>query len=140
MRNGLLTLTALLAWAAGCEPSGRTAAPFAAPGEASLYERLQADDPAVRVEAVVDASRSGDAKALPYLVDRLGDSELEVRFAAIHALKRQAGTTFGYEPYAATVRRAAAMRRWRQWLAERTGAASQPAGAASRPAGGGGGT
>lgn len=100
----------------------------------TLYDRLQHLDPQVRLEAIVEASRSRDPKALPYLVDRLSDPETEVRFAAIEALKLQSGTAFGYVPYGASARQQGSIARWRQWLAERTGAPASPASLATQPA------
>jgi hypothetical protein len=99
---------------------------------------LQQVDPQVRVEAIAEASRTRDAGALPYLVDRLSDTEVEVRFAAIEALRLQAGTTLGYLPYGASARQQGPIGRWRQWLAGRTGVATRPAVAGVPAAGPGG--
>jgi hypothetical protein len=100
-----------------------------APGE-NLYQRLQHEDPSVRIEAVRQAARQDDTQALPYLVDRLNDSEADVRFFAILALEKMTGERMGYEYYAPACERAEAVKRWRQWLQRRGQSATQPA---SRP-------
>lgn len=102
------------------------------PGRLSRYERLQHEDPAVRIKAVLDAGRWKDAKALPYLVDRLTDSEAEVRFLAVLALRRITGVEHGYLYYKSALERAEAVGRWRAWLASRASG-----GSASRAAEGG---
>jgi HEAT repeat protein len=91
---------------------------------------FQDEDPAVRLKAVRRAGELRDAQAAPYLVDRLTDSEPEVRFFAILALERIAGTRLGYAYYAPAGEREQAVQRWRRWLAERRqqdkAAATQP--------------
>jgi hypothetical protein len=112
----------------------RAARPFD-PQRLTLYERFQSEDPSDRMEAAIEAGRWRDRKSVPYLVDRLTDSEPEVRFAAIHALQRITGTTRGYRYYKSSAERGEAVRRWRQWLAGGR-ATGQPASRpASRPAG-----
>jgi HEAT repeat protein len=101
-------------------------APRVAPDESTLYGRLQSRDKDVRIEAILQAGREKDAKALPYLVDRLGEGYAEVRFAAIVALTKITGTDRGFRYWAPTAQRDEAIARWRQWL---------PSGAAG-PAGG----
>ena len=103
----------------------------------SLYARLQDDDPSVRIEAVMEAAEKKDDKALPYLVDRLGDSESDVRFFAYMALKQLAGEvceSMQWRYYDPPAKRAEAQNRWRAWLRQRT--ASAPS-AHSQPAAGG---
>ena len=99
----------------------------------SLQERLQHEDPDVRLRAILEAGRTRDAKSLPFLVDRLSDSETEVRVFASIALEKIAGSAtsrrMGYCHFAAPPRRAAAIRRWRAWLAS-----GRPTRASSRPA------
>jgi alpha-galactosidase len=63
-------------------------------GELAL--RFQDEDPAVRMGAALEAGRTRDAKSVPYLVDRLGDSESDVRFAAIMALEKITGESVGF--------------------------------------------
>ena len=102
-----------------------------ASGGGTLYQRLQHEDPAVRIEAMRQAVRQNDDQALPYLVDRLNDSETDVRFFAIVALEKMTGRRMGYEHYAPATQRAEAVERWRAWLRRRGQPATRPA---SRPA------
>jgi len=92
-----------------------------AASNSALYRRLQSEDPDQRIRAAVRAAKSDDEKAVPYLVDRLEDSEEEVRFAAYMALKQITGKTMGWRYYEPPERRAEAVRRWRQWLTETRG-------------------
>ncbi|MCD6304413.1 MAG: HEAT repeat domain-containing protein [Planctomycetes bacterium] len=131
--------------AGGCRPAAQPADHGQLPvlgqiGEAvglggrSIYSRLQDEDPDVRMRAILEAGRTRNRKAAPFLVDRLSDSEAEVRFAAILALQRIAGTKLGYEYYAPEDRRTAAIRRWRQWLKRSAAAARRSAGPAATAA------
>lgn len=98
------------------------------PPQAGLYTKLQAEDPAVRLEGVIEAGQSQDPQAVPYLVDRLTDSEQDVRLFAILALERITGQTLGYRHYAPLPERLEAVRRWREWLEKQAHPAqSQPA-------------
>ena len=66
---------------------------------------------------------------LVHLVDRLNDSEAEIRLLAILALDKTTGTTCGYRYYEPPERRAEAVARWRRWLLSRAPnppAATQP--------------
>lgn len=89
------------------------------PDERTLYGRLQSSNEDVRMEAILQAGREKDPKTVPYLVDRLGDSYAEVRFAAIVALEKITGTNREYRYWAPTADRRLAIERWRQWLADR---------------------
>ena len=127
--SALVILSLLLtapAGLAGCDPiiheqsfkpaAVDASAPSAAPDPHSLYGRLQNSDRNMRIEAAVQAGRDKDAKAVPYLVDRLDDEYPEVRFAAILALEKITGTNRGYEYWASANRRDEAIARWRKWL------------------------
>jgi len=97
------------AWLAGCgQPEARE----------SLYHRLQSDDHRVRADAVVEAGRTRDSKAVPYLVDRLADEDADIRLFAIQALRRITGQDFGYRSYESELSRYEAVGRWRHWLEE----------------------
>ncbi|GEM_PF-2546717 len=99
------------------EPSPVAAgAPQVAPDESTLYGRLQSRNKDVRIEAILQAGREKDAKAVPYLVDRLGEGYAEVRFAAIVALEKITQTDRGYRYWAPAAQRDEAIARWRQWL------------------------
>jgi len=121
-----LSAPAMLLCAAGCdlivsedpyEPAAVAGfAPRAAPDERTLYGRLQSSDRNVRIEAAVEAGRRKDAKAVPYLIDRLSDGYAEVRFAAVVALQKITGTSRGYRYWAPTAEREEAVARWRDWL------------------------
>ena len=84
--------------------------------DAKLYQKFQAEDPSLRIEAALEAARAGDHKALPYLVDRLEDSEPDVRFFSFQALKEITGKTMGWKYYDRPEQRAVAVSKWRQWL------------------------
>ena len=88
----------------------------AAGGDTGLYQRFQAEDPSIRIEAVIEAAARGDLKALPYLVDRLEDSEPDVRFFSFQALKEMTGKTMDWRYFDRPQRRAVAVSQWRQWL------------------------
>ena len=119
---------ATLLCAAGCDPVVSqepyepaelvASARRAGPDERTLYGRLQSSDRNVRIQAAVEAGRRRDPKAVPYLVDRLSDGYAEVRFAAIVALQKIAGTSRGYRYWAPTAEREVAVARWRAWLRE----------------------
>ena len=96
----------------------------------SLYLRLQNEDPTVRAEAIAEAARTRDEKALPYLVDRLGDSESDVRLFADAALGEMAGPAWkamGWRSYDPPDVRAQAQQRWRDWLRRRAAGGAAPA-------------
>ena len=90
---------------------------------------LQHEDPSVRLAAIHRAGCKKVPEAVPYLVDRLTDSEEEVRFFAIAALKRTTGLDHGYRYWASRDRREQAVERWRQWLTQgrRKAASTRPA-------------
>ena len=88
----------------------------------SRYQRLQNEDPAVRIQAIREAGQAKDDKAVPYLVDRLTDSEADVRVFAIISLERITGRTMGYRHYDPARQRIKAVARWRKWLETRSGA------------------
>jgi len=82
-----------------------------------LASGFQNEDPKVRISAIRRAGRDKDQSATPYLVDRLSDSEAEVRMFSIIALKEITGLTNGYRHYDPTVSRDKAIEKWRVWLA-----------------------
>ncbi|GAH79313.1 unnamed protein product [marine sediment metagenome] len=92
------------------------------PPSGSLYVRLQDDDPTVRIGAIMESAEKRDDKAMPYLVDRLDDSESDVRFFAYLALKELAGDvcdSMQWRYYDPPAKRAEALKRWRAWLRQR---------------------
>ena len=102
-----------------------------------LVQRLRSEDPTERMQAIVEAGVERDANAVPFLVDRLTDSEDHLRLGAILALERITGTRRGYRHFDEEWKRYEAVRRWRRWLDHRaaTQPATQPAeGPATQPA------
>jgi hypothetical protein len=85
----------------------------------SLAEGLQSEDPANRISATIEAADTGDREVLPLLVDQLDDPDADVRMYAILSLRKLTGQTLGYRFYADPADRAAAVARWRAWLADR---------------------
>lgn len=116
------------AWFLGCTAS--------TPSGGSLYERLQDENPAVRIEACVEAAETGNRQALPLLMDRLNDSQSDVRFFAGQALERMLGPerwrSFGWVSWTPEDERARAVKKLRAWLrrqrADQAGPDSAPAG------------
>ncbi|MGC9454491.1 MAG: HEAT repeat domain-containing protein [Phycisphaerae bacterium] len=98
------------------------AAVFAMPGcdspGGNLYQRLQHEDPSVRIEAMRQAAEAKDMAAAPYIVEQLNDSDADVRMFAIISLEKITGRRLGYQHYAPAAQRDEAIERWRQWLRE----------------------
>lgn len=91
-----------------------------------LYQRLQHEDPSVRIEAMRQAADAKDMAAAPYIVEQLNDSDADVRMFAVMSLEKMTGRRLGYEHYAPAGQREEAVERWRQWLREHA-AETQPA-------------
>jgi hypothetical protein len=85
-------------------------------GRAKQGVNLSSPDPNDRAKAVIIVGQSGEASAVPLLVDRLEDEDEAVRFYAIQALVKIAGTDRGYRYYEPFWQRARAVRRWRSFL------------------------
>ncbi|MCK4601773.1 MAG: HEAT repeat domain-containing protein [Phycisphaerae bacterium] len=88
-----------------------------------LYRQFQDEDPDIRLRAIRQAGELKDPKAVPYLVDRLTDSESDVRFFAILALEKVTGRTMGYRYWDPPAKRAEAVQKWRDYLQARGDAA-----------------
>jgi hypothetical protein len=112
----LVAVLVLSVW--GCQPPA-----------GSIAAGLQNKDPSVRIDAIVEAARTRDQRALPLLVERLSDSEEDVRFFAGIALERVTGQNMGWKFYDPPAQREQAVERWRAWLAQRarSSAATRPA-------------
>ncbi len=93
-----------------------------------IYRALQCEDPDKRIAAIEVAAETSDKKALPYLVDRLTDSEAEVRFFAVMALRDITGKSMGYNYYQDVSSRAEAVERWRAWVSKNAAPRTRPAG------------
>ena len=91
-------------------------------GVARYPEALTAPDPKLRIRAIRTAGQRRDVQAVPLLVDRLEDEDEAVRFYAIQALQRIAGTALGYLYYKPASHRGRAVDRWRRYVQDaRTG-------------------
>jgi len=89
-----------------------------------LSDRLQSEDPSVRLAAIAEVGKWNLDKAGPYLslvVEQLGYSEDDVRFYAYLALQKITGQTMGYCYYERpdSPRNVQAVGRWREWLKRR---------------------
>jgi hypothetical protein len=107
----------------GCEAS--------TPKVGTIAQRLQAEDPAVRIQAAVEAGNTSDKNVVPLLVDRLTDTDSDVRFYAGMALEKILGQDvsrdMGWVSYDPADERNKAVTRWRQWVRKQHGeATSQP--------------
>jgi HEAT repeat protein len=77
---------------------------------------LQSNSAPSAVPAIKDAATQGDRSAYPRLVEDLDDPDPAIRFAAIQALERMTGETFGYRYYDDESTRRPAVQQWQQWL------------------------
>ncbi len=112
---------------AGCVASDETSM--------TLYEQLQAEDPALRIQAAKKAAQNDDRQAVGLLIDRLTDPEADVRLFSHMALQKITGQDFGWRPWEPADDRYEAARRWRAWWLEQQGAspeAAQPKEAAAQ--------
>lgn len=82
----------------------------------SLANAFESEDPVDRIGAAQKAAASNDKTALPALVTCLSDSESDVRFFAIAALRKITGQDFGYHYYDNEQARREAVDRWREYL------------------------
>ena len=87
-------------------------------GNRDIAKDFQNEDPKVRISAIRRAGRDKLESSEPYLVDRLSDSEAEVRMFAIVALEKITGETHGYRHYDDSASRNVAIERWRKWLVD----------------------
>ncbi len=94
------------------------------PEVTDIYKDLQSEDPAVRIQAAVKAGNTRDAKAIPLLVDRLTDTDSDVRMFASIALRKITGEEhydkMGWQFYDKPDQRDVGVRNWRNWLKNRT--------------------
>jgi hypothetical protein len=84
-----------------------------------LAKDFQNEDPEIRIAAIRRAGREKIESATPYLVDRLTDSEAEVRMFAIAALHEITGLTHDYRHYDNVAARSLSVKKWRRWLDDR---------------------
>ena len=89
---------------------------------------IQSPDAVGRIVAIRQAGEQRDRLAVPLLVDRLEDEDEAVRFFAILALDRIVGQRMGFVYSQSDQQRAAAVSRWRQYLADGQQASSEQSG------------
>jgi HEAT repeat protein len=75
--------------------------------------------PVVRDEAAAALLELKDARGFAVLVGGLEDPDARLRAKCIEVLAERTGQRLGFEPTGALDERAAAVRRWRAWLAQR---------------------
>jgi len=123
--------------------------PLSCTSKHSYRAGIQSPDAVGRIVAIRQAGEQRDRLAVPLLVDRLEDEDEAVRFFAILALDRIVGQRMGYVYSQSEQQRAAAVTRWRQYLAdgrqaslEQSGGrqSSHPGGASSTSENGAGGS
>jgi len=85
-------------------------------GRGDIARDFEHEDPQVRIDAIGRAGSGKIRSATPYLVDRLTDSEAEVRMFAITALKEITGLTHGYRHFDSAETRMQSVAKWRKWL------------------------
>jgi hypothetical protein len=85
--------------------------------------QVATDDPAplVRYEAGAALLRMGDARGFAPLVAGLEDADVRSRSRCLIVLQERTGETFDYRPNDPPEERAAAVGRWRAWVASRAG-------------------
>ena len=90
------------------------------PKVSNINKGLLSEDPAVRIAAIKLAGQRKDKKALGLLIERLNDTESDVRLFASIAIRKIVGEkTFneiGWKFYQPTSQREKAVQRWRNWL------------------------
>jgi hypothetical protein len=79
---------------------------------------LNSDSAPTAIPAIKDAAIARDHKAIPRLIVDLDNGDSAIRFAAIGALEKMTGQTFGYHYYDTELARRPAIERWRHWLKE----------------------
>jgi len=94
-------------------------------GQRDIAGDFQDEDPKTRIAAIRGAGQDKLESALPYLVDRLTDSEAEVRMFAIIALQEITGLTHDYHHYGGAAARREAVERWRKWLVSKRGESAE---------------
>ncbi len=81
------------------------------------FPKMKDPAPVVRARAIGRDDRQPNVHVVPALVGRLEDGDPVVRLAAHEELRRRTGRDFGFVPWGSPEDRAAAIKRWRDWLA-----------------------
>jgi len=105
--SGLLFVLIMVLVFAGCQSAGGQR------GDTGL----ESSNPTLRIMAIKRAGDSKDSLAVPQLVDCLQNEDDSVRFYAVEALRRITGTDRGYVYKDPPQKRAAAVKRWQDFLA-----------------------
>ncbi len=96
----------------------------------ALADAMATPHEQLRYEAATSMLRMGDRRGLPTMIDALENPDPLVRARAILVLKERTGGTMGYTADGRPEDRAAAVARWRAWLARGGGVmAPRPPGA-----------
>ena len=98
--HGLAILATAAAW--GCS--------------ASVAPSYDDPVPAARIGAIERSAAAMDRTQCENIIESLDDNDPSVRLAAIGALQRLTGETFGYRFNATSGERAEAIGRWKDWL------------------------
>ena len=105
--SGLLFVLMMVLVFVGCQPAG----------DQREDAGLESSNPTVQIMAIKRAGDSKDSSAVPQLVDCLQNEDDSVRFYAVEALRRITGTDRGYDYKEPPQKRAAAVKRWQDFLA-----------------------
>ncbi len=81
------------------------------------FPKMQNPAPVARARAIGRDDRRPNVQVVPELIGRLDDPDPVIRLAAHEELRRRTGRDFGFIPWASPEDRAAAIKRWRDWLA-----------------------
>jgi hypothetical protein len=103
------------------------------PTAGSISERLQSEDPAVRIQAAVEAGEKKDESVVPLLVERLTDTQADVRFFAALALEKITGKTLGWKPGLSEAEQMDVLEAWRKYVREHYGESDKTSPTESRP-------
>ncbi len=82
------------------------------PGQVAGFDSPQ---PAARIDAILEAARSGDRSAIPDLIVMLDADDPLTRLLSIQTLEDLTGQTLGYEHDAPEFERSEAVGRWVRW-------------------------
>ena len=102
------------AYLLGFEKDRRTIGPLAEAAKDAV--------PAVRYEAAGALLELRDPRGLPILIDGLEDPDARLRAKCLAVLAERTGQRFGFEADGSVEDRAAAVRRWRAWFAQKRAA------------------
>jgi hypothetical protein len=81
------------------------------------FPKMQNPEPVVRARSIARSDRRPSSRDVASLVGRLEDPDPVIRLTAHEDLRRRTGRDFGFVPWGSPEERAAAVGRWRAWLA-----------------------